>query len=274
MKKYGIALGLVCVLGLSSLMAGCGKEETGETVKETVQETETEEETETELESETEEIKEEQVIGEETADAYELLITNNMGQNIIGIAIKGITEEEYSENMLKEAAVLADGDTAKLYYSLSVEDEGAAEMETETDLLDEKLINELYTVQLTLEDKTVVELINFGFDDMDEVEICYEDEVGFIRYISKETKEEVSTKEMALAEKTRKEAVEMETTVETNYVQPENVYYAPEVTPEPEVISTPEATPTPEPEVTPVQEAAPEIEQNEDGCLDGVLIND
>jgi len=267
MKRSGILLILICVLGASLIITGCNKkEEAPETIEETMQETETESET----ESQTEEIVEEQVIGEKTENAYDVLLTNNMGQNIVGIAIKEIGAEEYPDNMLEADVIFAVGDTARLYYSIPVEDEETTEIETESEavLSDERLINELYTVQLTLEDETIVELTNFGFDDMDEAEICYEDEVGFLKYISKETQEEISTKEMELAQRILDESTKKETTTGTNSAQSTP-------TPAAEPTPTPASEPTPEPapEPTVAAEEVPEVEQNIDGCLDDVLIN-
>jgi len=37
------------------------------------------------------------------------------------------------------------------------------------------------------------------FDDIQEAELCFEDGVGFIKYVSVNSGEEISTKEMALS---------------------------------------------------------------------------
>lgn len=187
MKKP--VLMLMLALSLCFVTVGCGEKEAETEVEETV-------------EIEVEETVEYQVIGNESEDAYKVLLTNSVGQDIKGIAIKTSDKEEYPANMMKTDEVLKDGDTAELYYTPETTE--AADIEST-----EKAVNIVYNVQLTFADDSVYELSSFGFDDIKETaELCLEDEVVFIKYISAATDDEISTKEQEIGAKEQKAAEE------------------------------------------------------------------
>ena len=303
MKKNKLTIGMIYLVCVSSLLMSCGTKT--ETTDETTIQQITEAETATVIETteevqvtvtetivETEEETEELIIGEKSTGAYELLITNNMGQDIIGLSIKELSEDEYPENMLKADMILEVKNTAKLYYQAAVlMSEETETMETtsaptETSEPVFLVFSEgSYMMQLTLADKTVVELYEFDMPDMDEVEICYEDEVGFIRYISKETKEEVDTKEIAFEAQAEMdvEIVEPRETQASVTEKKKSFATTPKQTKPAPATQAPAtqapATQAPAPtQSAPTQPApapaAPDVGQADDGCLGDVLIND
>ena len=181
---------VMCMLALSLCLiaAGCGKKEEETEVKEAEKVVIEEEEVEY------------QIIGNENEDAYEILLTNSTGKDIVGIAVKTSDKTEYPSNMMKSDEVLKDGVTAKLFYT---PEESSESVDTE------KAVNVVYNVQITLADNTVYELSSFGFDDIkEEAELYLEDDVVFVKYISKTTDDEISTKEQELGAKAQKEAQE------------------------------------------------------------------
>lgn len=187
MKKRTMVLLLACSICFG--MLGCGKKEEEKVVPDKLK-----------IEEEKEEY---QVIGNESEDAYNVLITNNMGQDITGIAIKTSDKENYPANMLKTDEVFKNGDKAELFYVSESTDQN------ETANADEKALNIGYNIEITLADKTVYQLNTFDFDDIkEEVELCLEDDVAFVKYISKTDDAEVSTKELELSVKAQKAAQE------------------------------------------------------------------
>ena len=63
-----------------------------------------------------------------------------------------------------------------------------------------------YDFSLAYEDGHTVEITGLGLDDIEEAELWFEDEVGFVKYKSADSGKEVSTKETALALKAQKQA--------------------------------------------------------------------
>lgn len=145
--------------------------------------------------------KEYEAIGNKTADSYEILITNSVGQDITGITAKSSDKQEWPDNMLASGKKFTKDETVKLYYTPEKEDTAVQE---KTD----KAVKPSYDVQLTFADGTICQLSSFAFEDMEEAAIKYEDKVAFLEYTSKETKEKVSTKEQELGLKAQKEQEE------------------------------------------------------------------
>ena len=88
--------------------------------------------------------------------------------------------------MMKSGEVWKNGDMVELFYTPDTSAAPAAETD--------KAINVGYSVQLTLADGRVIELTSFGFEDIKkEAELCFEDEVGFVKYVSKASGDEMST---------------------------------------------------------------------------------
>ena len=152
----------ILVIGTACLVLGCGKkEESTQEAKEP--ETKISEEKEVEKEEETEY----KTIGEESRDALRILLTNQMGGDIIGLSVKESTAKEASDNLLDEGMRIKEEETLCLY---------------------------------------VVEITGLELDDMEEAELHFEDEVGYVTYKSADSGKEVSTKETALALKAQREA--------------------------------------------------------------------
>lgn len=185
MKKKVIVMVLIACMSISA--AACGKSE------------EPKAKTEVKTETKEKEKKEYQKIGVEAEGAFSVLIKNNMGSDITGISLKTTAQTEYPANMLKSEEVWKNGDTVELFYTPDPSSAPTAETD--------KAINVGYSVQLTLADGRVVELTTFGFEDMEEkAELCFEDEVGFVKYVSKTSGDEMSTKEQEINVKAQREA--------------------------------------------------------------------
>lgn len=187
---------LAGILSIGVLLSGCGKEEPEE--KKEVKEKEPE--------------VTYQVIGRESEDAYDILMTNDTKNVITGIQIKNSEQTEYPANMMSGGQKIEKGETVELYYTLETlpedkagEDSPAEGVEDKPEIAD-AVVNITYSVQLTFEDGTVHELSSFAVDDVDEVTLCYEDEVTFLTYKSKSQNVEISTKEAELALKSDREA--------------------------------------------------------------------
>lgn len=193
MKKA--VLCLILAFSLCGVITGCGKKE--EPVKKT------EEKAETKKKETKEEAKEEyMVIGNENADAFTVLLKNSTGQDITAIAVKTSDKTEYPANMMKSGETLKNGKTAEFFYT----PEKTADSVRDASNTD-KLINVTYNMQATLADGSVIELSSFGFEDIkEEAELCYEEAVGYIKYVSKTSGDSVSTKEQETGAKAQKEA--------------------------------------------------------------------
>lgn len=263
MKKA--VLCLILAFSLCGAITGCGKKE--EPVKKT------EEKAETKKKETKEEVKEEyMVIGNENADAFAVFLKNSTGKDITAIAVKTSDKTEYPANMMKSGETLKNGKTAEFFYTPEKKADSVQDAES-TD----KLINITYNMQVTLADGSVIELSSFGFEDVkEEAELCYEETVGYIKYVSNTSGDSVSTKEQELGAKAQKEAAAAAAAQETaqgaaqqeveSYAEPEYTesgYTEPEYT-EP-VYTDPGYT---DPGYTePVVEQAPE--QGSEGCLGG-----
>lgn len=179
-----LALGIVCMI------FGCGKK--GEEKKD-------EEKKEEAQKVEAEAGKADyQIIGTESEDAYKLLLTNNTGDEIRGISVKLSSEPEYPESMMKTEDKILEMETVCMYIPKK------SEMEANAD--SDKALRATYDMKLSYADSHEVLIAGLGLDDMEEAELCFEDEVGFVKYMSIASKQEVNTKDMALALKAQKEA--------------------------------------------------------------------
>lgn len=268
MKKA--ALCLLVALCLGGVITGCGKKE--EPAKKTEEKAETEE---TKKKETKEEAKEEyMVIGNKNADAFEILLKNSTGKDITAIAVRTSDKAEYPANMMKSGETLKNGKTAVFFYT---PEKGAGS--TQSAVNTDKQINVTYHMQVTLADGGVIELSSFGFEDVkEEAELCYEENVGYIKYVSKTSGDAVSTKEQELGAKAQREAAQqaaqdaaVQQTVQEETQQEVESYAEPEYT-EP-VYTEPEYTEPSytEPEyIAPVEQAP---SQESESCLGGVAIN-
>lgn len=183
MKRKVLTIFLVGMLAITAV-TGCGNKNTTDTKKETTATTKTEKE-------------EYKTIGEEDKDAYKVTLKNETGQDIVSVSVKSSSEENYPDSFLKEADTYKKDETRVLYYKPS--EEAAKETATESG----KALPVEYTIQLTLADKTIVELHAFPFDDMEKGEIKIQDGVAYLTY--EKDGAEVSTLDAELATKAQKE---------------------------------------------------------------------
>ncbi|WP_122642252.1 hypothetical protein [Luxibacter massiliensis] len=183
-KFWGILLAAMCVC---VFMAGCTKEEKEESAdkkekKETVKEVQE---------------KEYETIGSKAEGAYEVLITNAAGQDITGIAVKSTDKTEWPGNMIPSGKTFKKDQTVRLYYT--------PEKDSNTAVASDKAVKPSFDVNLTLADGKTYQLSGFPFEDMEEVSVKIADDVAFLEYTSKTSKEQVSTKEQELGLKAQRE---------------------------------------------------------------------
>ena len=165
-----------------TLISGCGK-------KKDSSNTEKKAEVET-----TAEIKELKKIGDNVEGAYQFELTNATGQEITGVSIKSSGEESYPANMLEDSDKFEKDETRIVYYKAT---EDAKDTETESG----KVLPAEFTVQLTFADNKVLELHSFPLDVVKEGKIELKDEVAYLVYIGKDSKDEVNTFDAELAVK-------------------------------------------------------------------------
>ena len=199
-KKF---LLFAAVLGVSILGTGCGQN--------------TEEELEPEVKYAT--------VGEESEDAYDILLTNATGNVITGLSVKSSSQTGYPANMMSTDQKIEADETVQFFYTSeyeggindvsSSEDSDTSDSDTGSDTSEEETapianaaINETYSLQVTFEDGTVKELTTFAVDDMKEADLMYEDEVAFVKYTSVSEEVEINTKETELAVKANKDAAQ------------------------------------------------------------------
>ena len=187
-KQFTKVLAVLLCTGF--VFSGCGNKE-----EEAVSETEPQAVEGTEA-SEEETL---QIVGNESADACHVLMTNLTGKNITGLSVKRSDEAEYPANMMKAEQKIENNEEFDFYYMLE-DEEATAENnneEQESELAD-ALVNLTYTLQVTFEDQTVAEFSSFAIEDMEEASLCFEDDVYFLKYTSVSENTEVTTKEMEL----------------------------------------------------------------------------
>lgn len=223
--------GFVLAAAMCMAVAGCGQEEAETTTTE----------------------PQYQVIGTEEEGAYDILLKNSTGQDVTGISVKTSDKEEYPANMLASDAVLKNGETAEWFYM--PEEAGETEGVGEKDAA----LNVVYQAQITLADGTVYELSSLGLDDIDQnVELCLEDDIVFVKYTSKASGDAVSTKEQEVAAKAQKDAESQEEVASEPALVEEVQQEAPA---QPAQQSAPAAS---EPQQAPVEQIP---EQTTEGCL-------
>lgn len=180
----------ILVIVTACLVLGCGKKEEGARKAER-----TETESNHGKEAEKEEEEEYQTIGEETGDAVRILLTNQTGEEIIGLSVKASSAGEESENLLDKGMKIGKEETVYMYYTPEKADSEEDEKTRTT-----------YDLSLSCADERVVEITGLELEDMEAAELCFEDEVGFVKYKSADSGKEISTKETALALKAQKQA--------------------------------------------------------------------
>ena len=132
-------------------------------------------------------------IGEKTADALEIKVTNNTGKNVTAVSIKG-DEPEYPASMLPAGEVFANGETRLLYCK-----------SLETVMVDGKATFAIQTMKLDFDDNTSAELNSLAYDDLQDVSIKLDGNVAYVEYVSKTTQQPISTWEAEKAYAAAKE---------------------------------------------------------------------
>lgn len=185
---------LVLLLCVGCIFSGCGKKEEKKDVSEKEDKIEKEETL--------------QVVGNKNADACHVIMTNLTEKNIIGLAVKRSDATEYPANMMKADQKIENKEKFDFYYLLEEEKKSEENSEEQKSEPADVLVNLTYTLQVTFEDKTVVELSSFAVEDMEETSLCFEDDVYFFKYKSISEKTEVTTKEMEFMAKADNEKAE------------------------------------------------------------------
>ena len=149
-------------------------------------------------------------IGEKEEGSAAITLTNETGRDISAFRIRSTEESDFSDNMMEEGDVFADGESRIFFYTPEIaeeqefteEDFAAADAKdgTEEDLPDDKVLTVGYDIQITFaDDDSTAEINAFPFEGMEEGKVRAEDGVAFLVYTDKNTGEEVNTKEYALS---------------------------------------------------------------------------
>lgn len=136
---------------------------------------------------------------------YKVVLENKTGKDIVGFSIKDSSMTEFPANMLEENDVFENDEKRNLFYDATSAIEAVENQATEEDS-SEKALTPQMDIQLTFGDQTSLVLNAFPFGDVEEAQICLEDEVAFIQYDSLASEEMVSTKEAELKIKAEAEA--------------------------------------------------------------------
>ncbi len=191
MKKRALSvLGMVVLVSGSMLFGGCTKAD------------KTVENEPVEKKEEKQEVQEEvlALIGTEAEGEgiYKVILENKTGKEIVGVSVKDSSMSDYPGNMLPEGEVFTIDERRYLYYDSTTSDQ-TEDVRPEAGAEDEKLLEMQMDVQLTFADATMLVLTAFPFGDIEEGQVCLEDDVAFIQYKSLSTEEALSTKEAELA---------------------------------------------------------------------------
>ena len=193
-KKAILTLGISLMLTMSLLLGGCGSKKDASEEKTAEEKAEKQEEVLKNIGTEA-----------EGDNIYKVMLENKTGKDITGFAVKDSSMAEYPANMLADGDAFTDGEKRYLFYDASSAAE-ATETQTAQSGESANALTPQMDVQLTFEDQTSMVLTAFPFGDVEEAQICLEDEVAFIQYESLSTKETMSTKEAELAIKADAEA--------------------------------------------------------------------
>lgn len=191
MRKIKMVAGLTVLA--CALLTGCGKKEEVTTTEATTEATTTEAATTEATTEATPEDAEEELpaIGEESADAIKVKLTNKTGKEITSVAIRTSADEEFGDNLLADEDTVADKEKRYLYYAPEKDAE-----ETEDAAVD---------IQLTFADDTSVVLHDVDLEDIKDGELAAEDDICYLSYKSVKTGKTVDTKDAELAVKQAEE---------------------------------------------------------------------
>ena len=182
-KKFLLTAGISLMLGIAALLGGCqGKNDDSSTNIE---------------EKQKEEVLKNIGTEADGKNVYKVVLENKTGKDIVGFSIKDSSMTEFPVNMLEENDIFENDEKRNLFYDATSAVEAAENQETVEDG-NAKVLNPQMDIQLTFEDQTSLILTAFPFGDVEEAQICLEDEVAFVQYESLASEELVSTKEAEL----------------------------------------------------------------------------
>ena len=177
-KKFLLTAGVSLMLGMAALLGGCqGKNDDSNTNIE---------------EKQKEEVLKNIGMESDGENVYKVVLENKTGKGIVGFSIKDSSMTEFPENMLEENDIFENDEKRNLFYDAASAVEAAENQETGEDG-SAKVLNPQMDIQLTFEDQTSLILTAFPFGDVEEAQICLEDEVAFVQYESLSSEELVST---------------------------------------------------------------------------------
>ena len=190
-KKLLLTAGVSLMFGMAVLLGGCqGKNDDSDTNIE---------------EKQKEEVLKNIGMESDGENVYKVVLENKTGKGIVGFSIKDSSMTEFPENMLEENDIFENDEKRNLFYDATSAMKAAENLEKGEDG-SAKVLNPQMDIQLTFEDQTSLILTAFPFGDVEEAQICLEDEVAFVQYESLASEELVSTKEAELRIKTEAEA--------------------------------------------------------------------
>lgn len=188
-------------------------------------------------------------IGEKTENAVVCDLKNATGKDIKAFSVKTGAAEEYTENLLAEADVFADGETRTFFFApyteadseASAEEQSEASEEiqseaseeaseeaqsgesaqAETELPDEQ--ETLLFIQLTFADDTEAEIHVFDVKELEAAQICLEAETAYLVYEDESGEVRTLEREQQLAKETEQEETPDDDVV--LYDDYEDVYY-------------------------------------------------
>lgn len=239
MKKRILLLAGILVLGFVIAGCGCGKKDEEEqkevqTTVAPVEEDGTKEKDLVEMQVSTQE-KIENVMGEKTSTASELVLINKTGSEVAAIYIRPNTDDdEWGEELVQGSFVLKDGDKALYYF-----EKGKSSLYDIRITYSEEGKNECFFRKIPLNNITQITLRMDGVG---------EDSIPYATYLSGTSKKEVSTlnevKQRLGYYDNDNDNDDEDYDDEDDYE--EDTYVAP--TPTPVTVTTPEPTEAPEPD--------------------------
>ena len=148
-------------------------------------------------------------IGETAPDAVKIKVSNAIGKDITGFAMRRAGETEWGQNLLQENEVIKSEGTVEL--GIAADD--AAES---------------YDLQLTDVDGSVVEVTGLALKGMSEVTLCVDEGVGYATFLDLDgnegsTKAADESADLAAPQDTSEEAYVEPTYYEETYTEP--TYY-------------------------------------------------
>jgi hypothetical protein len=123
-----------------------------------------------------------------------ILVTNGIGDDIVEFSIRESSTQDSPASLLDADVIFKAGQTARLNYS--------PPKKTEADTADdEKMINQLSDILLKTKRGKTITIYDVALTNLEDIMLCFEDGVGFLRYDDANTSEKVNTKENALAKR-------------------------------------------------------------------------